>query len=144
MPNHMDNLTASARARNDDARPVLVIDDNPEMAESLAMMLEDHGFRVLTAENGFRGLRVFREERPVLVLIDILMPEKDGIETILELRRLDPGAKIIAMSGRFRSWNYLRLAKELGADAAFEKGRDPNILIEALKGLLGRPAAHRE
>ena len=138
MPNHTDNLTASARARADEAPSVLVIDDNPAMAESLAMMLEDHGFRVLTAESGFRGLQVFREKRPAVVLIDILMPEKDGIETILELRRLDPGAKIIAISGRLTSWNYLRIAQELGADAAFEKGRNPAHLIETLNRLLER------
>lgn len=136
MTNRTDDHTASASARADDAPLVLVIDDSPAMAESLAMMLEDHGFRVLTAENGFRGLQVFREKRPAVVLIDILMPEKDGIETILEMRRSDPGAKIIAVSGRLSGWNYLRIAQELGADAGFEKGRDPAHLIETLNRLL--------
>ena len=138
MPNHTDDRTTSARTRADDAPSVLVIDDSPAMAESLAMVLEDRGFHVLTAENGFRCLQVFREKRPAVVLIDILMPDKDGIETILELRRLDPGAKIIAISGRLRSWNYLRIAQELGADAGFEKGRNPAHLIETLNRLLER------
>ena len=61
------------------AATVLVIDDDPMMVESLAMLLEDHGFRVLTANNGVRGLRVFRKQRPAAVLTDIVMPEQDGI-----------------------------------------------------------------
>jgi CheY-like chemotaxis protein len=78
--------------RPESARPatVLVIDDDPAMVESLAMMLEDHGFRVLTANNGVRGLEVFREQRPAAVLTDILMPEQDGIGAIIEMRRERP------------------------------------------------------
>src|SRR5215472_11066563 len=106
-----NSITASASARMGDAPLVLIIDDDPAMVESLAMMLEDHGFRVLTAQNGVRGLRVFREHRPAAVLTDILMPEKDGIETIVELRRSYPGTKIIALSGRLRSWTYLVMAQ---------------------------------
>ena len=133
-----NSITASASARMGDAPLVLIIDDDPAIVESLTMMLEDHGFRVLTAQNGFRGLRVFSEQRPAAVLTDILMPEKDGIETIRELRRTHPKTKIIALSGRLRSWTYLETAKKLGADAAFEKGRNPAALIETLKTLLNR------
>jgi DNA-binding response OmpR family regulator len=131
--------TAEVSAGAGEAPAVLIIDDDGAMVESLTMLLEDHGFRVLTAPNGIRGLHVFRERRPAAVLTDILMPEKDGIETIVELRRSFPGTKIIAISGRFRSWNYLTLAKKLGADAAFEKGRPPALLIETLNRLLERP-----
>jgi len=122
------------------ADTVLVIDDDPAMVESLAMMLEDHGFRVLTANNGVRGLEVFREQRPVAVLTDILMPEQDGIGAIMEMRRERPEVKIIAISGagRMGRTDPLAMARKLGADATFEKGRSANELLLLLKATLRR------
>ena len=122
------------------APAVLVIDDDPDMLESLAMMLEDHGFRVLTANDGVRGLRVFREQRPAAVLTDIMMPEQDGIETILQIRRERTEVKIIAISGAGRVGNtdFLTIARKLGADASFEKGRSANELLVLLKATLRR------
>jgi DNA-binding response OmpR family regulator len=120
------------------APTVLVIDDDPTMVESLAMMLEDHGFRVLTANNGVRGLQVFREQRPAAVLTDILMPEQDGIGAIVEMRRERPEIKIIAISGGGRIGNsdFLTIAGKLGADATFEKGHSARELLELLKAML--------
>ena len=117
---------------------VLVIDDDHDMVESLAMMLGDHGFRVLTANNGARGVQVFREQRPAAVLTDIMMPEQDGIETILQLRREEPEVKIIAISGagRLGKADILTIARKLGADASFEKGRKANELVLLLKATL--------
>jgi len=117
---------------------VLVIDDDPDMRESLAMMLEDHGFRVLTANDGVRGLRVFREQRPVAVLTDIMMPEQDGIETILQIRRERSEVKIIAISGAgsVGRTDFLTIARKLGADATFEKGRSASELLVMLKAML--------
>jgi DNA-binding response OmpR family regulator len=110
------------------------------MVESLAMMLEDHGFRVLTANNGVRGLQVFREQRPAAVLTDIMMPEQDGIAVIMEMRRERPEVKIIAISGagRVGKANFLTIARKLGADATFEKGRSANELVVMLKAMLRR------
>ena len=117
---------------------VLVIDDDPDMVESLAMMLGDHGFPVLTANDGVRGLEMFREYKPAVVLTDILMPEQDGIEVIMTMRRERPGVKIIAISGsgRIGSTDFLTMARKLGADAAFEKGRSASELLELLKAML--------
>jgi DNA-binding response OmpR family regulator len=130
--------------RLESARPapatVLVIDDDPDMVESLAMMLGDHGFRVLTANDGVRGLEVFREHRPAAVLTDILMPEQDGIGAIIEMRRERPAVKIIAISGsgRVGKTDFLTIARKLGADATFEKGRNASELLELLKVMLRR------
>jgi DNA-binding response OmpR family regulator len=120
------------------ADTVLVIDDDPDIVESLAMMLEDHGFRVLTANDGVRGLEVFREQKPAAVLTDILMPEQDGIGAIIEMRRERPEIKIIAISGagRMGKTNPLAIARKLGADATFEKGRSANELLLLLKATL--------
>jgi DNA-binding response OmpR family regulator len=110
------------------------------MVESLAMLLEDHGFAVLTANNGARGLEAFRGHRPVAVLTDILMPEQDGIETILQIRRERSEVKIIAISGagRIGKTDFLTIARKLGADATFEKGRSANELLVMLKAMLRR------
>ena len=120
------------------ADTVLVIDDDPDIVESLAMMLEDHGFRVLTANDGVRGLEVFREQKPAAVLTDILMPEQDGIGAIIEMRRERPEIKIIAISGagRMGRTDPLAMARKLGADATLEKGRSANELLLLLKATL--------
>jgi DNA-binding response OmpR family regulator len=119
---------------------VLVIDDDPDMVESLAMMLGDHGFPVLTANDGVRGLEMFREYKPAVVLSDILMPEQDGIEVIMTMRRERPGVKIIAISGsgRIGTTDFLTMARKLGADATFEKGHKAGELLGLLKTMLQR------
>ena len=115
---------------------VLVIDDNPGIRESLSLLLETHGYRVVTAADGKQGLMAFREHAPAVVVTDILMPEQDGIGAICELRRRDPAAKIVAISGStFNEVDYLSVAKKLGADAAVEK-TDLARLLEILPTLV--------
>jgi len=117
---------------------VLVVDDDPAMVESLAMLLEGYGFCVLTAPDGVRALEVFREQSPSVVVTDIMMPELDGIGVILRMRRERPDVKIIALSGggRVIKSDYLTAAEELGADAALAKGQGNHVLIETLSKLL--------
>jgi len=122
----------------EDPPSVLLIDDDPMMLESLAMALEDYGFRVLTASSGINGVRVFREQRPAAVLTDIVMPGQDGFETMRQIRREQPDARVIAISGQLDRWDYLDLAEKLGADATFAKGRDVKSLVETLNQILGR------
>ena len=128
----------SRRQVLDIAPTVLVIDDDQMVLTSLELVLEDAGFRVLTARNGWEGLRVFREQKPALVVTDILMPEQDGIGIMIQMQRERSDVKIIAMSGGgyIDTWDYLPVASRLGADATFRKGQDPDLLIEALRGLL--------
>src|SRR3954452_9836706 len=77
---------------------ILVIDDKPDIAIALRMLLERAGHEVLTAENGRRGLRVFYETRPDLVVLDVRMPELDGWETLERLRALTD-APVLMSSG---------------------------------------------
>ena len=136
MPNDVRGKNSVERPST--ALTVLVIDDDPAMVESLAMMLEDHGFRVLTASDGVRGLQVFHEQNPAAVLTDIVMPEQDGIGAIIEMRRERPEVKIIAISGNGRIGNsdFLAIASKLGADATFQKGRNVRDLLALLKAML--------
>jgi CheY-like chemotaxis protein len=114
---------------------ILVIEDNIAVRNALAEILESAGYQVVTAEDGQRGLDVFRAERPDLVITDIVMPEKEGIETIREIRNECPNAKIIAISGGGRTGNtdYLKVARRLGASDAIAKPLDPDHLIAVVQ-----------
>jgi DNA-binding response OmpR family regulator len=102
---------------------VLVIEDDREVREYLVEVLSRAGHVVRTAANGRDGVALFRDEPAQIVITDIIMPEKDGIETILDLRREHPQLNVIAISGGGRSTpeNYLHSARLLGADRAFRK-----------------------
>jgi CheY-like chemotaxis protein len=101
--------------------------------------LEDEGYDVLEAPNGKEGIELFKEERADLIICDLIMPEKEGIETIMELRRDFPEVKIIAMSGGGRGGadQYLSSAKSLGANAALIKPFERETLLAVVSELLG-------
>jgi CheY-like chemotaxis protein len=119
---------------------ILVVDDDVIVRETITRILEDKGYRVLTAENGDEGLSLFRAKRPDLVLTDIIMPEKEGIETIIVIRKEAPAARIIAMSGGGRAQNkhFLDLAKALGADDALDKPFIEADLLDRVERCLKR------
>jgi DNA-binding response OmpR family regulator len=95
---------------------ILVIDDERDVREFIRNALEDEGYRILLARDGEEGMEIFRDERPDLVITDIVMPRKGGIETIIEMRRERPDARIIAISGGSRNGpDVLHVAKLLGA-----------------------------
>lgn len=102
---------------------LLIIDDEPLIRDSLSTLFEREGRSVAVAANGEEGLRKFTSEGARLVIVDILMPVKEGVETIIELRRLDPDLKIVAISGggRQSTLDFLDVATKLGADATLAK-----------------------
>ena len=124
------------------ARTVLVVDDDEAFRHSLRLLLELDGFMVTTAENGVRGLQAFRNRNPDVVLVDIMMPKLGGIETIRQMQRERPGAKVIAMSGDARAGglDLATAAREVGAVAALEKPFDPEALASLLRDLLPQTA----
>jgi DNA-binding response OmpR family regulator len=136
-----DGLETPATAPGADCPTVLVIDDEPVIRQSLELLLETYGFQVALARDGAQGLAAFRRIEPDLVLTDIVMPNQDGIETILTMRRERPSAKIIAMSGRGSVGNaeYIDIAARLGADAAIPKPLDAAKLIAAVQALMPQP-----
>jgi two-component system chemotaxis response regulator CheY len=77
---------------------ILVVDDEPDFCGTLVDFLEAKGYSVLEAHDGDQALAVYRQERPDLVLMDIRMPGKDGIETLRELRAFDPEARVIMVT----------------------------------------------
>jgi len=117
---------------------VLIIEDDSEIRGMLETMVRRAGFSVQTTKDGFEGVKSFRRNPSDVVITDIVMPEKEGLETILELREEYPGVKIIAISGggRHDAKNYLQSAKDFGADYIFDKPFRPKEIIGAIKELL--------
>jgi len=121
---------------------VLVIEDDDHLRCLLRVVLERAGHIVEDAPNGMAGLKRFSTRPADIVVTDIIMPEKEGLETIIELKRDYPDVKIIAISGGGASLDaqYLPSAKALGADWTIEKPFEPREVIEAVGGLLQRQA----
>ena len=117
---------------------VLVVDDDKCTREILRMMLMSEGFAVQTAENGVQALKLLPTHDFGLVITDLFMPEKDGIETIREIRMTHPELKIIAISGGVSGIGKecLAVTKHLGASATLKKPFDHETLLEAVQTVL--------
>lgn len=121
-------------------RRILIIDDEVHILLMLKKMLEKAGYEVDIASNGLEGLKLFRKDLPALVITDIIMPEKEGLETIREMKKEQPDLKILAMSGggKISADNYLDTAKIFGASGIIEKpfnqSRLLSIVDELMKG----------
>ena len=119
---------------------VLVIDDDPRIGTLIAFSLVRQGFSVSTAENGRTGLSLFESQRPDLVITDILMPDMEGIETILALKAGATPPKVIAISGggRLAGRDFLSWATHLGADEVLPKPFRMSALVAMAHSLLGQ------
>ncbi|MCA1757264.1 MAG: response regulator [Bacteroidales bacterium] len=117
---------------------ILIIDDETAIAMMLKRLVEKSGHMVEIAVNGKEGMEVFDTFNPDLLITDIVMPEKEGLEIIFDLRRKNPNLKIVAISGggRFQYEGYLKSAKHLGADLAFQKPLDLKEFMASITGLL--------
>ncbi len=117
---------------------ILIIDDEPYILMMLKKMLEKAGYDVDLASNGREGMELFQKEPAGLVITDIIMPEKEGLETIREMKRLSPDLKIIAMSGggKISAENYLETASIFGATKIIEKPFSQNEMVSAVKELM--------
>ena len=125
------------RVANHRAQSVLVVDDDAAIRAVLRQMLEFGGFRVSEAGDGHEANALLAVEPFDLVLVDLIMPEQEGLETITGLRRNYPALKIIAISGAFGG-GFLEMARYLGADLALPKPISRSDLLAAVGGLLGR------
>jgi len=117
-------------------RTLLVIDDEPQMRLLVQSALHAVGYRVLTAASGKEGFRLLDDQIVNLVLVDILMPGMDGLVLIRRLCSARPTSKIIAMSAGTGEWNYLHVAKQLGAHATLQKPFGLQELLEAVRSQL--------
>lgn len=122
---------------------ILVIDDDPMVRRALRRILESAGYQVALAEDGVDGLQMFHSLSPSLVICDIIMPEKEGMETIIDMRKSAKDCRIIAISGGGRIGNrdLLALAEKLGANATLGKPFDPTTLVDVVRRELAAQAA---
>jgi len=117
---------------------ILVIDDDRLLREAVRALLESARYDVIEAADGDAGLRLYREQGADLVLVDIFMPERDGLEVIRTLRAEAPQALIIAMSGggRLVKVDLLQAAARFGASRTLAKPFEPRTPLSAVHGLL--------
>lgn len=118
---------------------ILVIDDDDQMRSMLKQTLERAGHEVIDASNGEEGIRLLHESSAEMVITDLIMPEKDGMETIIELKREYPDIKIIAISGGSRAMDprdYLHYATQAGVMKTFTKPFDSQEILEAIHELV--------
>ncbi len=113
---------------------ILIIDDEPNLRSMLRRMLHQAGHQVNEAGNGAEGIALCERNPPDLVITDILMPKKEGIETIIALHRANPNLPIIAISGGGRSggMDFLCSAKKLGARHTLSKPFRGDKLLSAV------------
>jgi len=119
---------------------ILIIDDDFRIREVLRQILERAGYEVMEASDGKEGISLYREKQADLIITDIIMPKKEGLETITDLRIEFPEVKIIAISGggRIGPETYLELAEGFGANRLLTKPFGHEELLEAVQDLLGR------
>ena len=117
---------------------ILVIDDESEVRYAIRAVLEDQGHQVSEAETGTAGLEAIDDDRFDLVICDIIMPDKEGIETIVEIKQRLPDQKIVAISGggRIKKEDYLAVASAVGATYTISKPFDAETLTEMVNAIL--------
>ena len=117
---------------------ILIIDDEPQIRSMLKLMLEREGYEVVEAPDGVEGIKVYRQNPADLIITDLIMPNKDGIGMIIDLKKEFPNVKIIAMSGGGlnKPDGYLKGAKKLGAACTLTKPIDREKMLEAVREIL--------
>ncbi|MFO1498963.1 MAG: response regulator [Verrucomicrobiota bacterium] len=122
---------------------ILIIDDYEPFRRSLRALLQRAGHVVREAHNGAEGIASFLDQAPDLVIVDVFMPEKDGLETILDLRRINPTVGVIAVSGESFAdyYCFLGVAKHLGATRVLPKPVQSAELFRIIAELLAPVAA---
>ena len=119
---------------------ILIIEDDVPVRTVIRRMVEAEGHEVIEAQDGQTGVEAYRENPADLVITDIVMPKKEGLETIKELRKDYPDVRIIAISGggKVQGKQYLELASKFGAMRTFEKPFTWKKLMETVSELLSR------
>lgn len=120
------------------AKRILVIEDEPKVRELLRRMLTRHDYEVDEAADGTEGIHSFRNHPADLIITDLIMPGKEGLETIIDLRREFPRLRIIAISGGGVDGqdSYLNAARLCGADMTFRKPFDTSEFMAGVRRLL--------
>jgi DNA-binding response OmpR family regulator len=122
---------------------VLIVEDDEAISDSIAYALDRAGFRTLRAGDGGQGLRLFRQQRPDLVILDLMLPQMDGWRVTEELRREDPRVPVIVCSARTSEFDRVH-GLEMGADDYVTKPFSMKELMARVNAHLRRVESHRQ
>jgi DNA-binding NtrC family response regulator len=114
---------------------IIIIDDEPSVLMALEQLLRSIGHQVILAEDARKGILTHQTQPADLIITDLYMPEQDGVETIVQLKKLSPDVPIIAMTGNVRS-NIMDVAKKLGVKAVLEKPFQMEHLLQVVEEAL--------
>ncbi|HRH02119.1 MAG: response regulator transcription factor [Bacteroidetes bacterium] len=122
-----------------EGQTILLVDDDTDILEFLSYNLRKEGYRVLTADNGKQAVEIALQEKPQLILLDVMMPGMDGVETCNQLRENSELQQVIIAFLTARNEDYSQIAGfEVGADDYISKPIKPRVLISRIKALLRR------
>jgi DNA-binding response OmpR family regulator len=119
---------------------VLLIEDEHGIRTLLRTVLEEAGYGVQEAADGAEGLRLYEKAPVDLVITDIYMPGRDGLEVLQTLRRLHPGIKVLVITGESDMVDYLEVARYLGAANVLRKPFELGVFLQTVAGLLSNTA----
>ena len=114
---------------------ILVIDDEPHVRALLEMRLRHQGYDVLFADNGWKGLELYHQEHPDVIVLDLRMPELDGVTVLKAIRRVDLKQPVIILTGDTTP-EVERQVRALGVSEFIVKGSSMKLLVDTLKCLL--------
>ena len=118
---------------------ILLVDDEPDILEIVGYNLSNEGYKVITAENGAEGVKKAKKEKPQLIILDVMMPEMDGIEACERIRQIPDLKNVIVTFLTARGEDYSQVAGfEAGADDYITKPIKPKVLVSKVKALLRR------
>jgi two-component system alkaline phosphatase synthesis response regulator PhoP len=118
---------------------ILLVDDEPDILEFIRYNLEKEGYKVFTASNGVKAIELAQKENPQLIILDVMMPDMDGIETCNEIRKIDKLKNAVIAFLTARNEDYTQIAGfDAGADDYINKPIKPKVLVSRVKALLRR------
>jgi two-component system alkaline phosphatase synthesis response regulator PhoP len=118
---------------------ILLVDDEPDILEFVGYNLKKEGYQVYSASNGIEAIQIAKKEKPNLILLDVMMPDMDGIETCREIRDIDGLKNVLVAFLTARNEDYSQIAGfDAGADDYINKPIKPRVLISRINALLRR------
>jgi two-component system alkaline phosphatase synthesis response regulator PhoP len=122
---------------------ILLVDDEPDILEFISYNLLKEGFEVFTSNNGKEAIKIAQQERPTLIILDVMMPDLDGIETCRVIRETPELKDVLIAFLTARNEDYSQIAGfDAGADDYINKPIKPRVLVSRVKALLRRKGAH--
>lgn len=137
----MSDSNSAQRAAGAGSAVILLVDDDHAVRDALTIMLEAEGYQVAIAADGRQALDTYRELQPDLVITDVIMPNESGIAVLAEIKRMNPAANVIVMSGGGpTAIDPLDEASRLGASAVIAKPYEADELLTIVRRLLSTAA----